>query len=98
MDESGRGLRRKHRLHVTFHVVRQCRAQGGRELQQPLFAWMRLPIDGEQDVEIARQQGGYAMMDANGVVTRERQFDLVQVRREIGPQDGMIVGDDGAAL
>jgi len=46
-----------------------------------LFAGMKLAVHRKEDVEIARQPSGYAVVDANRILTDDRRVDLPEIAR-----------------
>jgi hypothetical protein len=64
--------------------------------KEALLAGVGQLVDGEQDVEDARQERRGPVLDADGVVAADGQFDLVAVGGDGLPEDRVVAGDDRA--
>jgi len=64
------------RLHVGGQVV-WCARQRRSLHDQALFAWVRRATEGEQDVEVAGQQSGDAVVEADQITPRRRSPQLM---------------------
>src|ERR1039458_3505285 len=56
---------------------------------------MRQLVERKQRIKIARQKCRDAMIHADGVFPLDRQLDLMQVRRLVAAQQGVVLGENG---
>ena len=88
-NRQSRGARRclQEGVDVGLHIEWGLGAARHREVEQALLTRVWQLVDGEEDVEIAGQQGRDPVLDAHTVTPAHGPLDLRQVRGERLPQD-----------
>ena len=76
-SRTGHRRRLKDLLHLRPHVRGDLGAETWREFQQPFLARMQNTVQGEQHVEVPRQEFREAVVDADAIIPPQRLGDLV---------------------
>ncbi len=87
----------EHGSHIRCHLHRQQWAFTVGEGEQSLFAGMQHAVEGKHNIEVAGEQSGHTMVDADDVAAPHRAFDLMQIRRHDRPEHRVIVHHDVAS-
>ena len=71
-------------------------AEGEGVRDEALFAGVGLAVEGEEEVEVASEEGGQAMVNSDSVAAGERVRDLVKEGEAGTAEERVVLGDDGA--
>lgn len=88
---------RQHGVYIFLKCFGHERAVVEHVPDQPLLPGMRQVIEREQDVKVAREEPGHAVIQTHEVGSSEGVLNLPAIRRDGTPEQRVVFPDNGPA-